>query len=52
MTGSYNWKGVVSESNGGILAFSSGKLLCTGLNDLDAIANMVEEFTEKINLDT
>jgi len=42
----------VPESNAVILVFSSGKLLCTGLNDLDAIANKVEEFTEKINLDT
>jgi transcription initiation factor TFIID TATA-box-binding protein len=40
------------ESDAVILIFSSGKLLCTGLSDLDAIADMVGTFTEKIKLDT
>lgn len=38
-----------SDSNAVILVFSSGKLLCTGLTDLDTVANVVKEFTEKIN---
>ncbi|QPV63179.1 hypothetical protein I7X12_00660 [Halosimplex litoreum] len=40
-----------SESNAVILIFSSGKLLCTGLSDLDSITKTVEVFIEKINLD-
>lgn len=41
-----------SESDAVIFVFSSGKLLCTGLSDLDAIANTIETFAKKINLDT
>lgn len=41
-----------SESDAVILVFSSGKLLCTGLIDIDSIVNTVETFAEKINLDT
>jgi len=40
-----------SESNAVIFVFSSGKLLCTGLSDLDAIANRIEAFYTLINLD-
>lgn len=40
-----------SESDAVILIFSSGKLLCTGLSDLDAIANTIERFTDKVNPD-
>lgn len=41
-----------SESDAVIFIFSSGKLLCTGLSDLDAIANTIEAFTKKIKPDT
>ncbi|MFC7194553.1 TATA-box-binding protein [Halosimplex aquaticum] len=41
-----------SDSNAVILVFSSGKILCTGLNDLDVIEKTMEAFTEKIDLDT
>lgn len=41
-----------SESDAVILVFSSGKLLCTGLSDLDSITNTVEAFSEKISLET
>jgi transcription initiation factor TFIID TATA-box-binding protein len=37
------------ESDAVILVFSSGKLLCTGLADLDTISNTVTEFTARIN---
>lgn len=38
-----------SESDAVILVFSSGKLLCTGLTDLDAIADRIEAFYIMIN---
>jgi transcription initiation factor TFIID TATA-box-binding protein len=41
-----------SESDAVILVFSSGKLLCTGLSDLDSIAKAVKAFNEKISLET
>jgi transcription initiation factor TFIID TATA-box-binding protein len=41
-----------SDSNAVILVFSSGKLLCTGLTDLDKIDNTVERFAEKITIGT
>lgn len=37
------------ESDAVILVFSSGKLLCTGLADLDTISSTVSEFTARIN---
>ncbi len=40
------------DSNAVILVFSTGKLLCTGLSDLDAITNTVEMFAEEINLES
>lgn len=38
-----------SESNAVISLFSTGRLLCTGLNDLDEIADRIEEFEDLIN---
>jgi len=40
------------ESDGVLLAFSSGKVLCTGLSDLNSIINTVEKFNKKINPNT
>lgn len=37
------------ESDAVILVFSSGKLLCTGLADLDTISSTIDEFTARIN---
>jgi len=38
-----------SDSDAVILVFSSGKLLCTGLNDLDEIDSTIEWLTKEIN---
>lgn len=40
-----------SESDAVILVFSSGKLLCTGLSDLDVISDRIEAFYNKVDLD-
>lgn len=41
-----------SDSDAVLLIFSSGKLLCTGLNDLDDIRNTVTAFVEELNTAT
>lgn len=40
-----------SESNAVFSLFSTRKLLCTGLSDLEAIAERVDAFHDKITLD-
>lgn len=40
-----------SEPKAVILVFASGKLLCTGLSDLDTVIDTIESFTEKLDLD-
>lgn len=41
-----------TDSNAVLLVFSNGKILCTGLSNLDKIADTVAAFSEKISVDT
>lgn len=42
---------VYPDSDAVILVFASGKLLCTGLTDLDEIADRIEAFYTLVSLD-